>query len=346
MKEQSPSPLGSWVFRPGHDALSLVALPAGILGLIPILANGPITLERMATAFALLAVPLAIQHHRWARSVSLSGSSLRRGWSTRNLDLAQTICLGEGNRRQRSNPYVAWLQLAEERWLVAENCNPAAVLEVAASLAQRLDIPLRPGWGLSDENAVWLANTSRLSVLPPTRTVPEADRADGLSWTEQPQQGQGAWVFWVALIAATLILGTITARRIAAHHPQPAVSVVLTLGLLAVFALLAATGRRPRWRGAIDGALRLSRHSLFGKKVSYHFDHARLSGAHRVRAGDQEHLLLVGDGCLAVLLGAGVSEQFADAVITWHSGASRSADARPSMRQSSPPKTVSTPAPR
>ncbi len=288
-----------WVGRLGYDSFILLSPPFFGLGLLAAAAPGPISAARLGVAALCLGVAMLPIVRRWARTVRYDGATLRRGFRRHAPSRVSAIELGESGVRYAARPYRAWLVLEDERWLLADGEDPAAVVCEVLLLSRRLKVPVRAAWGLPSSATLMLFADAHCSSV----ASPEAPSLTTTAfWYGQPQLRQS----WVAVVIAgigtcAVALGVLT-RRAIEGSPVPVASWVLSLSLIPLFVVLARATLRSSWSARVGAALEIWRGQESRGPCFLRTALGRLKGVYLVRAGDLQHLLLVHDDghCTAI----------------------------------------------
>lgn len=338
LMDSIPSPRQQqWAFRPNRGSLSLLALPACALGLLPLFGEGPLTGWRIATATCFCGLAAALWWRSSASAVTWDGKALRRGFARIAPSRATAIQLGEAGAERPACPYVAWLEFGTQRWFVGEDADPAAVIRRVMPLAASLQIPVRPGWGLPEaplpnlnRAAVDAEGDSRQSPRPPTQRL-EA------SWPEQPQQHQSALAIGLAGAGSALVLALVITNRLRGGLSLPLSSIVLSAGFIALYAVLAFAVRGSHWHAVAGADLVLTRRDWLGRHTELRVGLGRGAAAHVTTAGGLRHLVLFADGSVAsVPISGGAAEVFVHALKQRVAAANGEDDQPPSARSELP----------
>jgi hypothetical protein len=299
--------------RPARAALTLVPV-VSVLCVVPWLAPGSLTPQRLLMSFALALAVLGLLRAGWPRRERIElfpGSrQLIVGGSARPFAGAPSWSLEvypEPLERQGCR-YAAVLALGDERWSLLQGTAPERVLTDLARVLAAWSVPVAGGWGLPDHVRPWEFEPER---APRSGSLPaERESASETQVFRGPRFGSvmglaGLLVLITITVAADMVFLVSTgAVGLASLHPLS-----IALPGLMVFGLVCLTV----WIASARSAISVGRRVVLST-TSLLFDSTRGSvraevvrGVHVIGAEQSKHrhlLLESDDGPLALLVRA------------------------------------------
>ncbi len=215
-------------------ASAFSALLFGCAALLPLLAPGPWTLPRLATALTLLGVATALTRRWWGPpdrvELDLSTGHLRAGRQRYPLERARAWVLRGAEALDHEGPEryrVHLLFAGGQEVLVLADSNAGAVLCDLRALHERLALPVRAGWGLPEEPERWLRPAG---VPAPTGERFVAERS--------PHQRATGGLLLLGGALTSLLMGRLYLLHVLRGEPHLPLSAVLPLGFCGALLLL------------------------------------------------------------------------------------------------------------
>ncbi len=255
-----PKQLVSYEVTPTRT--SFVAGAAAILAaMLPLSAEGPLTVWRVLTAFAFcilggLLILGGAARRRVRSTVDLESRQLRGAGRSGSLDTATRVRLASGVQivKAAEQPaYRAELCFGDgAAILMAEDQDPGAVARAAHLLGTELQLPVVSGWGLPDAATPWEPANTPADVLPARDEPTSPDAPDTSGVPESQLVVRYAFdriVCWILGGCAVLIGGTTLILVATGAAGAPAGPVLVSYGLvtgmiLLVLLVAAAAGTR------------------------------------------------------------------------------------------------------